>query len=253
MKNILSKIYIHPFFYLFMFITVLTGHFKDFIFISIIILIHEIGHSIMGLYYKWRIDKIKLFPAGGITIFKVDINKPLIEEFLILIAGPIFQLVIIYILNLFIKDSSLLLYSNTLVLFNLLPVIPLDGSKLLNIILNYNTSFSYSYKLTSIISLISLIIMFLIIAYINNLILLTLIIFLIIENIKFIKNKKLVFNKFILERLNNEYNFKKRKLIYSDNLNKMMRDKKHNFYLENSWKTEREIIRKKFDFYRTLW
>ena len=52
----------------------------------------------MALYYKWNIEKIIILPFGALTLFHEKINKPLFEEFIILIMGPIFQIVGTYFL-----------------------------------------------------------------------------------------------------------------------------------------------------------
>ena len=93
---------IHPLYYLVAILSIITGLFKDFIYITLLIFIHEIGHTIGALIYKWKIKKIIILPFGGITIFNELINKSLKEEFVILILGPIFQILfyfILYILN----------------------------------------------------------------------------------------------------------------------------------------------------------
>ena len=89
--KIISKIKIHPFFYLFSIICIVTGYFKNFIIISFIILFHELGHILVSQLFHWKIEKIVLLPFGGITIFHEFLNRPMKEEFFIAIAGPIFQ------------------------------------------------------------------------------------------------------------------------------------------------------------------
>ena len=46
--KIISKIKIHPLFYIVAFITIITGFFKDFSYIMLIILVHEFGHFIVA-------------------------------------------------------------------------------------------------------------------------------------------------------------------------------------------------------------
>ena len=82
----------HPLFYLLAFLSFITGYFKHFVIFTSIILIHELGHVAMGMLMKWKIEEVIILPFGGITIFKERIDKPLIQEFLIAIAGPLLQL-----------------------------------------------------------------------------------------------------------------------------------------------------------------
>ena len=149
---------IHPLYYLVAFLSIITGLFKDFIYITLLIFIHEIGHTIGALYYKWNIKKIIILPFGGITIFNEYINKSLKEEFVILVLGPLFQILFYFILCFFNIESTLITnYHYSLLLFNLLPIIPLDGSKLLNIILNKITNFKLSHMLTIYVSILTVI------------------------------------------------------------------------------------------------
>ena len=75
-------------------------------------------------------------------------------EFLILIAGPLFQNIAYFILiYLFPYDKELILiYHISLLVFNLLPIYPLDGGKLVNILLSSKLSFKKSLSVTLIIS-----------------------------------------------------------------------------------------------------
>ena len=134
MKNILTKIYIHPFTYIVLLISLVNGLFKELITFLFIIIIHEIGHISASILFKWKIDKVSIMPFGCITIFSELINKPLIEEFIILISGPLFQ----FINYLIFKDITPYFnyYNYGLFIFNMLPIYPLDGYKLYSIILN---------------------------------------------------------------------------------------------------------------------
>lgn len=245
------KINIHPLFYLFMIIGILTGYFKDLFMIMSIITIHESGHVLMALYYKWPIEEIKVLPFGGMTIFKGCINRPLKEELLILVMGPLFQIIGCLIINRYINNNLFMYYNYFILLFNLLPIIPLDGSKLVNIIGDYFLPFLKSYTVNIYISIISIIIVFILLLNINfNFICYIILIFLLLEIIRNYKKRELVFNRFLLERYQKAYIFRKLHIINSCNLKKMKRDYRHLFYDKNSYHTEREIITKRFDFRR---
>jgi len=227
----------------------ITGNFKGFFIFSIIILIHELGHIIPAIYYKWKIEKVILLPFGALTLFNEKINRPLKEEFIILISGPLIQIFFTYILLQIHYDSDIQNYSNLILFFNLLPIYPLDGSKLLNIILNKITNFKKSHLLTIYISLLTT--FFLFIKVKINLIFILIIIFIIGKVIEELKNHRNLFNLFLLERNMYNFNFKKRKTI--NNINQMKRDYKHIIYSEGKYETEREILKKRFDFTKKIW
>lgn len=235
--KILSKIKIHIFFYLFALICIFNGLFKDFLYIMFIILFHEIGHILVGIYYRWKIKKIVILPMGGITIFECLINTKLKEELLVTIAGPIFQCLLFLINN-----EQFTYYNKLILIFNLIPIIPLDGSKIINVIFNKLFSFNLSYKLSNILS-ISLIIILLYIS--NGLMEILILMFLIIKTIDSVLKNKYIFNKFLFERYLYKFDFKKNKIV--KNIHSMKKDYKHLFYIDKTYKTEREILLKKFD------
>lgn len=226
----------------------LTGNIKGFLIFTIIIIIHELGHILASMHYKWNIEKIILLPFGALTIFQEKINRPLKEEFIILIMGPLFQIIFT---SFFTNNNNLVSYSNTILLFNLLPIYPLDGSKILNIILNKITNFKKSHLITIYISFITIIIFILKTNF--NLIIILILTFILFKLFEEYKNHNNIFNKFLLERYTNSINFKKEKIIKGINLNKMKRDYKHIFYTNNHYHTEKEILKKRFDLKRKLW
>lgn len=236
MKNIYHKIYIHPLFYLFAVITILTGHFKAFLSIMNILLFHELGHVLMGLILKWRIRRIIVLPVGCITEFNEKLNRPIYQELLILICGPLFQMV----LYMFYKTQ----YHYPLLIFNLLPIYPLDGSKFIFLLWNLIGSYYYSYIITFIISYITI---FILVIYYHNLMILLFSIYLLVSSIEIYYNKNINFYMFLYERLKNIYPCYKEKIIIGDNLKKMKRSVKHYFLIENSLKDEKKVIKSKLN------
>lgn len=234
MRNIFK---IHIFFYIFAFICILTGYFKDYIYITLIIFIHELGHIIIAKYFNWNIDKVIILPIGEITIFNEKINRPLKEEFLIAIMGPIFQMILFF----FFKNIKLMRYNLGLLIFNLLPIMPLDGSKIFNIIFNKFLSFKHSHILSIVISFLTIVICI----YLKfNFVVLITIFFLFIKTVQEIKNHRYLFNKFLFERYIYNFNFKKKKVIKKKE--NMKRDYKH-LFKGKKYITEKEFLRKLFD------
>ncbi len=243
-KNIFK---VHPFYFFIAFISSITGNFKNFLIFSLIIIVHELGHITLSLIFKWNIDKVILLPFGALTVFNEKINKPLMEEFLILIFGPIFQIIFTFIIN----NNDVFNYSMAILSFNLLPIIPLDGSKLLNIILNKFLSFKKSHLITIYISFLT--IFFILIKSQFNLVFILIISLILVKIFDECMNHNLIFKKFLLERYIYDFKFKKSKIIKSLNLKQMKKDYKHIFYDGKRYITEREVLKKMFDFRGKTW
>lgn len=227
----------------------ITGNFKGFFFFSLIIIIHECGHIFTGLYYKWKIEKVIVLPFGALTVFHEKINRPLREEFMILIMGPLVQLIFVFLF--FRNNLDMVNYSNLILMFNLLPIYPLDGAKLLNIILNKITSFKRSHLLTIYISVVTIVFVALRLEF--NLIFMFILLFVFFKVYEEYKNHDNLFNKFLLERYMGAFNFKRKKIIKGNNPGKMKRDFRHIFKMEGRYVTEKEILKKRFDFKGKLW
>ena len=239
MKNIFK---IHPLTYIICLIFILLGYFKLYISFFTILVIHELGHIIFSLIFKWKIKQIIFLPVGLLLKFEDNLNKPLFEEFIISIMGIVFQLVFITFFN----NKQLIISSNIILIFNIIPIYPLDGSKILNILLNKITNFKTSYFLTLLISLITIIII-LSISLINLSLLLIICMLPLLKNIiDLFCEKNKVFFKFLLERYLYNFKFKKSIIIY--NLNDMKRDYYHYFYINNNKYSEKEMLKRYFNY-----
>ena len=233
MKNILTKIYIHPFTYIVFLISLITGLYKELCTFLFIIIMHELGHITGSILFKWNIDKINILPFGAVTIFKEKLNRPMIEEFVILIMGPLFQ----FINFIIFKDISNYFnyYNYGLFIFNMLPIYPLDGYKLFSIMLNKYIPYKKTLKIMLIISIFCLMI------FIRKDLIYIVILLLLFKGI-LIEFKRInhTYNKFLLERYLYNFRFKKRRNI--SNINNMYKDCYHIF----GNRTEKEVLNDKF-------
>ena len=244
----MNKIKIHDTTYIFLLVSFLSGYFEYMYLLLLIITIHEIGHATIAKIINFKFDSIIIYPFGGITKYKEDLNVSTNKELFVLLGGIYFQLLfllLVYILHKynFVTDHVYNIFKQInilLISFNFLPIIPLDGGKLLNIILDK----FFSYKLSNVISIIiSFIILLLFILYRRTLFALILTIFLIKCLVIEVNNIKYKFNRFILERYLNDYNFKKIKI--TNNINKFKRD---NYHIINNT-LEKRYLHKLFDKY----
>lgn len=137
--NILSKLKVHPVFWVILGLGIASGRFRDVVIVFSIVLIHELGHAIAADQLNWRIKKIELLPFGGVAEMDEHGNKPASEELFVILAGPlqhIWMYGAAYLLFHFqIWDEAtyhMFRHHNSMILlFNLIPVWPLDGGKLL--------------------------------------------------------------------------------------------------------------------------
>ncbi len=208
------------------------------------IIIHECGHFLCAIILKIEVDKIYIYPLGGISKFNLSLNSSIKKEFLILVMGPIFQELAKNLLLILLPKyhTMILFYHYGILLFNLLPIYPLDGGKLVNLLL---ASF-YPIKRSLIISIyISYIIVIsLFIININNLNLNIIIIsiFLIYKITKEHQQINYSYNKFLLERYLNNYHFKKSKII--NNKEKFYRNNYHLIKIGDIYYKERDFLKK---------
>lgn len=247
-KNFYKKIYISPFFYLLGILSIITGVFKAFMIMYLIIFVHELGHITMALIFKYGINKINIYPFGGYTIFDVDINKGFFSEFMVFLGGILFQFIFSIIFNFAIDDIYIHRifnsYNTTILTFNLLPIIPLDGSKLLNIILNKIFPFKISHLLSIYLSYIFIIILF-ITNYRNlNMCIMAFLLLNILINEH--KNHIFIFNNFLIERYIKDLHFRKNNFILGKRVNNMKKYLKNIFIVDNKYLTEKEVLADRF-------
>lgn len=103
-------------------------------------ILHEIGHIIIGLSLKMKPEKIEIMPLGLAVSFyrKLKINN--LNEICIALAGPIMSLALVILsskIDFICISQQEAVYSNILILiFNLLPIYPLDGGRIIKGILD---------------------------------------------------------------------------------------------------------------------
>lgn len=233
MKNIFTKIEFHYSFLLVALGLVITGHFCNCIIFTSLILIHEFGHVIAATVFKYKVNQITIYPYGGLTKFDNIINTNIYKDLVVAISGILFQciyFIIIYILysNGIIRDyiyHLFVLYHESMLIFNLLPIIPLDGFKILNLLLSKVFNFNFSNYASVFISLFTIIIFLFFNVYDKNYSLI-LVIGILMKNIyDFYYKINYIYNRFMLERYLYNINYRNYKII--NNETKMYRDKSH--------------------------
>lgn len=202
---------IFVFFILFYF----TKQIEIYALIMIFSILHEIGHLLAGLIIGMKAEKIEIMPFGVSICFKInpsDYNKKIkngnkmqLKKMIIAIAGPLTNFVII-MLALNIKIREEIIYTNLLLmLFNLLPIYPLDGGRIVKCMLHILYGKKKSEKFIIIISKINIMILTFIasimILYVKNIAIVIIIVFLwyLVIKEEIIYNKRKEIYKKILE------------------------------------------------------
>ena len=160
MKNIKIKFKINLTTYIFFLIAFLCGYFKNVLYIFFIVFFHELGHIFFIKLFHHKIVKVEFYPFGGIATVDKPINSSINQELFISLGGVFFQL-LLGIFLLFQKNELLSFYNQTIFFFNLLPIIPLDGSVFLHAFFEKFFSYQKSFLLYQILSFFFFILFFL--------------------------------------------------------------------------------------------
>lgn len=149
--------------------SIMTGHFLELLTLFIIVFIHELGHVIAARGFGVTVRSIQMLPFGGVAVMEDTGYLTAGREMIISLAGPLQNVLLIgisWILHLLgLWDGPFLFYfieANLLIaLFNLLPILPLDGGKIVqslcSIVLPYHATLLWSLRISLMFSVLVLI------------------------------------------------------------------------------------------------
>lgn len=119
--------------------SIATGRFTELLTLFAIVLWHEMGHLVAALRFGWTVREVKLLPFGGVVEVEEAGSVPAREEAWVAIAGPAQNALLAGIAfalghfgwidkgwsDDFVRANALIGF------FNLLPILPLDGGRIL--------------------------------------------------------------------------------------------------------------------------
>lgn len=138
LKNLFPKIEVHPLTLLYFILSMMGGYLKWYLSALAIVLLHEICHLLMAYYFHFEIDKIEILPFGAYLSLKDFYFHPILHEICVVLVGPCSHL-LIYVIILWVSHGvyqEYLLSINMFVfMFNLVPIYPMDGGRIVGLVL----------------------------------------------------------------------------------------------------------------------
>lgn len=136
------KINFHPSLIFLFLIGLFGGFIKELLIFLIITFLHELGHFISSKIYGINSNKITLTMIGGFIDVDSYQHLTTIPQLVINLSGIIVNLIIILIFKVIennFPDHNIVViiinYNMLMIIFNLFPISPLDGYKILNTLL----------------------------------------------------------------------------------------------------------------------
>lgn len=111
-----------------------TGMFLQLLLALSLVFVHELAHVIAAYWEGFSIQKIELFPFGGVAEYSGLLALNPGAEIRVAVAGPLLNLLLAFLF--WLSNWEILFYYNLILAgFNLLPALPLDGGRIFRALL----------------------------------------------------------------------------------------------------------------------
>ena len=151
--KLFNKIKLHPLALFVLAAGLISGYFRYIMAIFMIVFLHELGHVFFAKLFKRKVVAITILPFGGLTKLEGKVSENIYEDLLIASGGIFFQTILGFaIIFLYLRGSLdwdffkfLNTYNIFIIVFNLLPICPLDGYKMVRLICELAVPYKLAY------------------------------------------------------------------------------------------------------------
>lgn len=138
-----TDVCLHPGMLLYAVYAMITGHGLFLVVATISILLHEAAHALTAAAFKQMPSSVELTPLGAVMRLEDENRLSFGKRLLMLFSGPAATLLLCYVAIRLaetqcstVQLSRMLFMSNlSILLMNLLPVLPLDGGRIVSLVL----------------------------------------------------------------------------------------------------------------------
>lgn len=143
-KRFFSLFYVHPVTLIIIFFALVLDQFYYLFIHFFLTFIHEMSHCLTAMFFKVKVNEVAFLPIGFYAKIDDLENTSAFKQFLIILNGPL-SFIISYLLIKYCFEFNLISFYTkefaleanlTIMLFNLIPFYPLDGGRLIDIVLS---------------------------------------------------------------------------------------------------------------------
>ena len=208
----------------------------------LLIFLHELGHILVASIFKIKINRIVLTGMGLFMDAETN-DLSFIKGIIFYLSGLIVNLILLFFLKEEFKKINLFI-----LIINLIPIYPTDGYNILNSIISYFVPYKISKYISNYLSLILSCIIFCYFINKMDFLLFVMLLYLVYLSIISIRNINFDYERFLLNRYLNNFDFKTKRINYKNNIDNMFyKYKIVEANLANKLIKEKDILKIKYN------